>query len=131
MIKTIKNNKKTSIKNKTYKNKKNKVTSLQKREFIIAILKEWKKQSGGCHVKDTHTIYKGDYYLSLNKICDFYNHIHLILKNLNTHYYKYVMKKMDKDSNIIHSKEVKIDVLSDPKKVVRSMIKNNKDFIKL
>jgi len=129
MTKTIKNKTRT---NKTKTNKtrtnKNKVTSLKKREFIKAILKEWKLMEG-CYEKDTLTIYKGDYYLSLNKNVDFYNHIHVILKNLND--IKYVMKKIDKDNNIVHSQEIKIDLSSDPKKIVRSMIKNYKEFRKL
>ena len=74
------------------------------------------------------TIYKGDYYLSLNKNVDFYNHIHLILKNFND--IKYVMKKMGKDNKVVHSQQVKIDVLSEPKKIVRTMILRYKEFSK-
>jgi hypothetical protein len=119
MTKTIKNNKK--IKNKTRRN--------NKREFIKEILKKWKTITGGCYEKDKTTIYKGDYYLSFDIKCNFYNHIHLILNDMND--IKYVMKKMDKDNKIVHSQRFKINVLSHPKKIVNSMIKNFKDFNKL
>lgn len=110
------------------KNKTKRKQKIKKCEFIKAILKEWKKQTGVYYEKDQMTIYEGDYYLSLNKNVDFYNHIHLILKNFND--IKYVMKKMGKDNKVVHSQQVKIDVLSEPKKIVRHMIKNYKEFSK-
>jgi hypothetical protein len=136
MTKTIKKIFK-NIKNKTIRKKNYKLSSCKKREFIKAILKEWKNQTSGCYEKDKMTIYEGDYYLSFNKKCDFYNHIHLVLKNFsndkNIHNnFLYVMKKMDKkDNKIVHSPEIKINVLSDPKIVVRNMIINYKNFSKL
>jgi hypothetical protein len=115
-------------KNKTYK-----ITFVKKEKFIQSILKEWSKK--GHYKKDKITIYQDDYYLSLNKKDDFYNHIHLILKNFPTNHNShnniiYVMKKMDtKNKNaVVHSKEIKISVFSDPKKVVRNMIKKYKEF---
>jgi len=130
-IKNIKNNNK-----KTRRRKNIKITSVKKIEFIKEVLKEWKNQTGGCYEKDKISQYKDDYYLSLNKTCDFYNHIHLILKNFsndkNIHNnFIYVMKKMDKDKKVLHSPEIKINVLSDPKIIVRHMIKNYKEFSKL
>ena len=59
-------------KNKTRKH--NKVYFLQKQQFIQSILKEWIKV--GSYERDKMTIYKDDYYLSLHKKVDFYNHIH-------------------------------------------------------
>lgn len=124
MTKTIKH--KNKNKNKTIKHK---VSLLKKREFIKAILKEWIKQTNGFYEKDIITHYKNDYYLSFNKNGDFYNHIHLILNNLND--IKYVMKKMDiNDKKVIHSKGIKMNTFSDPVKVVRNMIKNYNHFKK-
>ena len=134
MTKTNKNNKKT-IKNKTRRKKS--ITFSKKREFIKEILKEWKKQTNGYFQRDKITQYTDDFYLSFNKNGYFYNHIHLILKNFkndkNIHNnFLYVLKKMDtKDNKIVHSPRFKINVLSDPKKVVYNMIKNFKDFSKL
>jgi len=131
MTKTIKKIFK-NIKNTTRRKK-----NIKKREFIKAILKEWKNQTSGCYEKDNMTIYEGDYYLSFNKKCDFYNHIHLVLKNFNNdknihnNHFLYVMKKMDKDNKVVHSPEIKINVMSDPKIVVRNMIKNYKNFSNL
>jgi hypothetical protein len=136
-IKNTKNITRKNIKNKTRKNTKNiKVTFIKKREFIKEILKQWKKQTGGCYEKDKKNIYEGDYYLSLNKTCDFYNHIHLVLKHFSNdknlkNNLLYVFKKMDKNNKVMHSPEIKINVLSDPKIVVRNMIINYKDFSKL
>lgn len=127
MKKTLKKYKNKNIKKTKTKNYN--TTSSKKKNFIKAILNEWKTLTGGYCEKDTMTIYKNDYYLSFNKIGDFNNHIHLILKNLND--IKYVMKKMDmKENKIVHSQEIKINTLSDPKKIVRSMIANYKDFSK-
>jgi hypothetical protein len=115
-------------KNKTYK-----ITFIKKQQFIKSILKEWSKN--GHYERDKTTIYQDDYYLSLNKKDDFYNHIHLILKHFPTNHNShnniiYVMKKMDtKNKNVIvHSKEIKISIFSDPKKVVRNMIQQYNKF---
>ena len=134
MTKTIKNkskkNKSKKNKSKKNKSKKNKTRRNNKRESIKIILKEWKTLTGCYYERDKTTIYKGDYYLSLNKKCDYNNHIHLILNDLND--IKYVMKKIDKkDNKIVHSKQIKINIFADPKKVVDSMIKNFKEFNKL
>jgi len=131
MTKTIKNKK--NIKNKT---RKNSITFSKKREFIKEILKEWKKQTNGNFQRDKITQYKDDFYLSFNRNGDFFNHIHLILKNFrndkNIHNnFLYVLKKMDKDNKIVHSSRFKINVLSNPKKVVHNMIDHYKEFINL
>ena len=136
MTKTIKKIFK-NIKNKTIRKKNYKLSSCKKREFIKAIFKEWKNQTNGNFQRDKISHYKDDYYLSLNKTNDFYNHIHLVLNNFNNdknihNNFLYVMKKMDKkDNKIVHSPEIKINVLSDPKIVVRNMIINYKNFSKL
>ena len=110
-------------KNKTYK-----VTHSKKKKFVQAILKEWSKV--GSYERDKMTIYEDDYYLSFHDKDDFYNHIHLILKNFhnNDNNIKYVMKKMDNQGKITHSKVIKISVFLDPKKVVHNMIQNYKEF---
>jgi len=120
------------------KTRKNKITFLQKKKFIEEILKEWKKQTRGHYEKDKLTIYKDDYYLSFSLHNNFYNHVHLILKDFNhTHNNHnniiYVIKKMDttKKNKIVHSKEIKINVFSEPKKVVRHMIQRYNEFTKL
>ena len=54
----------------------------KKQKLISEILEEWKKiPNGGAVDKDTTTIYKGDYYLSLNSD-DYYSHIHLIINDI-------------------------------------------------
>ena len=122
MTKTIKNK---TIKNKTIKNK-----TIKNKELIKAILKEWKNIKGGYYEKDKITIYENDYYLSLKKTKDFfYNHIHLILKNMND--IKYIMKKMDTDGKITHSQVIKINTLSNSKKIVHKMILDYKNFVKM
>jgi hypothetical protein len=114
-------------KNKTYK-----VTFTKKQNFIRGILKEWSKE--GYYERDKISIYHDDYYLSFNKKDDFYNHIHLILKNFSTDHNNhnniiYVMKKMDaKTGEIVHSKEIKLSIFSHPKKVVYNMIRRYKEF---
>jgi hypothetical protein len=111
----------------------NKVTFLKKKKFIQDILKEWKKQTYGHCERDKKTIYIDDYYLSFNNKDNFYNHIHLILKNFknnhNSNNIIYVMKKYDtKLSKIIHSKVIEISIFSDTEKVVSNMIKKYKEF---
>jgi len=106
----------------------------KKKQFIQVLLKEWKKQTHGHYEKDNMCIYEDDYYLSFSLHDNFYNHIHLILKNYkHKHNHAnnliYVMKKMDtKTGDILHSKVVKISIFSDPEKVVRNMIRNYKEF---
>ena len=66
----------------------------------------------------------------------FYYHIHLVLHNfVKTHSFYdnffYILKKYDTHKNkIIHSKEFKIGIFSDPKEVVKDMISEYKEFIK-
>jgi hypothetical protein len=116
-------------KNKTYK-----VTFTKKQKFIKAILKEWSKK--GNYERDKMTIYQNDYYLSFTKNVkyNYNNHIHLVLKNFSTDHNMhnnilYVIKKMDKKTgDIVHSKEIKISIFSDPKKVVYNMIRRYKEF---
>jgi hypothetical protein len=107
----------------------------KKKQFIQLLLKEWKKQTHGHYEKDNMSIYEDDYYLSFSLHDNFYNHIHLILKNYkhkqnDANNLIYVMKKMDikKNNDIVHSKVVKISIFSDPKKVVYNMIRRYKEF---
>jgi hypothetical protein len=118
---------KKNNKTKTKKNKK------IKKPFLQEILQEWKKQTGGIYEKDKMTKnYQGDYYLSFQKTSDFYNHVHLVLKHFPTnHTILYVFKKMDTQGEVKHSKEFNIRILRDPKKVVRIMIQQYKEFSKL
>jgi hypothetical protein len=116
--------------------KKRLITTHLKKKFIDNILSNWKKYTRGNVKKDTTTIYKNDYYLSFSKISDYFNHIHLVLHNNCTCYDNndnniiYVMKKFDKEKQqIIHSNEVKINIFSNPDKVVLNMIKNYDKFI--
>lgn len=114
------------------KNKTLKVPFTKKQQFIKAILKEWSKK--GYYERDNMTIYQDDYYLSFKKKEAFYNHIHLILKNFSTKHNNrnniiYVMKKIDpKTGDIVHSKEIKLNIFSDPKKVVNIIIRRYKEF---
>jgi hypothetical protein len=119
--------------NKTKKN--NKIIFTKKKQFIQDILKEWKKQTYGHYERDKMTIYEDDYYLSFKKKDDYYNHIHLILKNFKNNHNSnnniiYVMKKMDtKNKNgSVHSKVIKISIFSNPEKVVSNMIKKYEEF---
>ena len=135
--KTTKNKttKNKTTKNKTTKNKtfKNKLIN-KKTKFIQNILKEWKKQTTGFIEKDK-TIYKNDYYLDLNDKPNYNNHIHLILKNFAVNHNTndnilYMMKKYHiNDKKVIHSTPFKININSDPKIIVRDMIKNYDKFI--
>ena len=121
--------------NKTNKNKKLKITKDIKEKFINQILKEWKKQTNGRIKMDKNLEFKHDYYLLFTNYDDYNNHIHLLLKNF--HYNNntnnnilYVMKKYDKlTSNIIHSSGFKIDIFSNPSKIVYNMIQNYNKFI--
>jgi hypothetical protein len=84
--------------------------------------------------KDSNKMYKNDYYLSFSRTCDYYNHIHLVLHDYNCddnhNNIVYIMKKFDKEKKqIIHSKKVKINIFSNPDKVVLNMIKNYDKFI--
>ena len=118
------------------KTRKNNITFSKKKLFIEEILKEWKKQINGHYKRDKISIYKDDYYLSFDKKDNFYNHIHLILKDFTNNHNNhnniiYVMKKMDKKINaIVHSKVIKISIFSDPEKIVRNMIRRYNEFSK-
>jgi hypothetical protein len=126
---------KTKSKTKSKTIKKRTITIQLKTKFIHNILSSWKKYTSGNVTKDSTTIYKYDYYLSFSKIEDQFNHIHLILHNFhydnnNHNNIIYVMKKFDKEKQqIIHSKQIKINILSNPDKVVINMIKNYDKFI--
>jgi hypothetical protein len=116
--------------NKTRKH----VTFVRKNHFIQEILKEWVKQTHGHYKRDISSPYEDDYYLSFTKYHDYFNHIHVVLKkfkqNHNLHNnILYVMKKYDlKKEKVDHSKEIKINIFSDPAKIVHNMIKNYADF---
>lgn len=127
MTKTLK---KRIIKNKTLK-----ITLNKKNKFIKDLLKEWKKQTNGTITLDkSEEDYNGDYYLSIEKIDNYNNHIHLILHNFNKNHNSYnniiyVMKKINmKTSEILHSNAIKLNINSDPKKIVKNMIKNFNKF---
>jgi len=130
MTKTKKN---TIKKNRTYK--KNKITIKRKTKFIHEILKQWKKQTKGAIEKDKTTIYEYDYYLSFDKIPNRNNHIHLALKdfhyNDNIHNNLiYIMKKYDiNKSKIVHSQPIRINIFSEPAKIVNNMIIRYNKFI--
>ena len=123
----IKTKRKSIIsKNKTLKNNK---------KYINQILSEWKKQTNGNVHKDTTTIYKGDYYLSLSKHHEYNTHVHLITHN----FYKdddtkillpmkfgYLLKKYKN----IHSKPNIINKKINPKETVSIMIKKFNTFLK-
>jgi hypothetical protein len=135
--KTSKNNtyKNKTLKNKTLKNKtlKNKII-YKKTKFIQNILNEWKKQTSGFIEKDKEGRYKNDYYLDLNNAPNYNNHIHLILHNFSTNHNTRdilcMMKKFNiPDEKVIHSKPYKVNINSDPKKVVRNMIQKYDQFI--
>jgi hypothetical protein len=123
---------------KNIKYKKNttrkKITFDKKKKFIEEILKEWKKQTRGYYNVDKISIYLNDYYLYFEKKSSFYNHIHLVLKHFkNNHNLSnnilYVLKKYDtKKNKVIHSKEIKISIYSNPVLVVRNMIKRYVNF---
>ena len=99
----------------------------QKQKFISEINKEWKKiTNGGAVDKDTETIYKGDYYLSLNSD-DYYSHIHLIINNnifkipdenndVTCYNLCYMVKKYD-----LHSELYIIDQNKSPKTIAEDM----------
>jgi hypothetical protein len=114
------------------KTKKHNITKKRKQKFIHDIIANWKKIGGGV-TRDTTTIYKYDYYLTIGKSPDYNNHIHLVLKHFQYDHNKYdnlvyVMKKCRKNK-IIHSKSKKISIFSDPKIIVKHMFHNYKNFI--
>ena len=54
----------------------------QKQKFINELIEEWQKiTNGGAVIKDDHTNFKGDYYLS-NNFDNYYSHIHLIINDI-------------------------------------------------
>ncbi len=125
---------KTKSKTKSKTIKKRSITIQLKNKFIHNILSSWKKHTNGNIKKDSNKMYKYDYYLSFSKIHDSFNHIHLILHNFhydnNHNNIIYVIKKFDKEKQqIINSKEIKINIFSNPDKVVVNMIKNYDKFI--
>jgi len=132
MNKSRKNNK--NNKNNHNKTKKHHhITFFEKKKFIYSIINEWKKQTNGSYSIDKNTAYKYDYYLSFNKKGDYYNHIHIVLKNFpvnhNTHNnIVYVMKKYNIKTNQIEHSVVRISIFSDPYIVVRNMIKKYVKF---
>ena len=107
----------------------------KKRKLVGDIIKEWKK-TGGEVFRDSTTIYEYDYYLTLHKKSDYYNHIHLGLKHFHYNHNNhnniiYLMKKIknDKSTNIIiHSKPIHISIFSDPKIIVKHMRNNYNKF---
>jgi hypothetical protein len=125
---------KRHVMKKNNKTRKNKITFIEKNHFIQEILKEWVKQTHGHYKRDISSPYEDDYYLSFTKYHDYFNHIHVVLKkfkqNHNLHNnILYVMKKYDlKKEKVDHSKEIKINIFSDPAKIVHNMIKNYADF---
>ena len=126
---------KNTRRNKIKKNKTLKITKDNKKKFIKQLLKEWKKQTNGSFVMDTETEYKYDYYLLFSNYDDYNNHIHLILNklhyndNINNNIF-YMMKKYNKNtSRILHSNKFKINIFSEPAKIVYNMIQNYNEFI--
>ena len=121
--------------NKIKKNKTLKITNSKKTNFIHEIVKEWVIQTKGRVVMDKKTEYKYDYYLLFSNYDDYNNHIHLLLNNYhddhnNYNNIKYMLKKYDiKTKTIIHSKKYKINIFSDPVKIVYNMIENYNKFI--
>jgi hypothetical protein len=126
---------KNTRRNKIKKNKTLKITNDNKKNIIKQILKEWKKQTNGIFIMDTNTKYKYDYYLLFSNYDDYDNHIHLLLNNF--HYNNntnnnifYMMKKYNKiTARIVHSNKFKINIFSDPAKIVYNMIQNYNKFI--
>ena len=120
---------KNTRRNKIKKNKTLKITKDNKKKFIKQLLKEWEKQTNGRVVMDTKTKYKYDYYLLFSNYDDYDNHIHLLLNNINNNIF-YMMKKYNKNtSKIRHSNKFKINIFSDPAKIVYNMIQNYNEFI--
>jgi hypothetical protein len=126
---------KNTKRNKIKKNKTLKTTKDNKNRIVAQILKEWKKQTNGSFVMDTETEFKYDYYLLFSNYDDYNNHIHLILNkfhynnNINNNIF-YMMKKYNKNtSRIRHSNKLKINIFSDPAKIVYNMIQNYNEFI--
>ena len=119
---------KNTRRNKIKKNKTLKITKDNNKKIIKQILKEWKKQTNGRVVMDTKTEYKYDYYLLFSNYDDYDNHIHLLLNNTNNIFY--MMKKYNKNTlRILHSNKFKINICSDPAKIVYNMIQNYNEFI--
>lgn len=126
---------KNTRRNKIKKNKTLKITKDIKEKFIKQILKEWKKQTNGRIKMDKTSEFKYDYYLLFTNYDDYNNHIHLLLKkfhydNNTNNNILYIMKKYDKlTSNIIHSNAFKINIFSNPSKIVYNMIQKYNKFI--
>jgi len=126
---------KNTRRNKIKKNKTLKITRVNKKQFINQILKEWKKQTTGMIIMDTKRHYKYDYYLLFSNYNDYNNHIHLLLNNFHYNHninnnILYMMKKYDKStSKIVHSNKFKINIFSNPSKIVYNIIQNYNKFI--
>jgi len=131
---TCKTRKRSFRKNKKTKKNTKKTCRLtrvcKKNQFVKEILTNWRKQThGGCFEKDKTTQYINDYYLSLGKVCDYNNHIHVILDNYevkanhNKNTILYLMKKYNNTTGVIsHSPVVEISIYSEPAKVVKRML---------
>ena len=130
---TLKKHKKQMTRKKKTKNR-HSISYNTKHNFVKKLIQEWKKQTrGGCVEKDQTTIYINDYYLSLTKKCDYYNHIHLILHNFdkthdNHNNIIYLLKKR-LSNRVIHSNVFRISIFSVPAIIVKHMIKHYYDFV--
>lgn len=126
---------KNTRRNKIKKNKTLKIIKDDKKKFIKQLLKEWKKQTNGRVVMDTKTEFKYDYYLLFSNYNDYNNHIHLLINNFhynnnNINNIFYMMKKYNKNtSRIVHSNKFKINIFSNPAKIVYNMIQKYNEFI--
>jgi hypothetical protein len=135
--KSVKTKKRNDIytrnKSKSGKTKKRKITYSIKHTFINELLREWKEQTSGFVFMDQMGSYKNDYYLTFARKGGYNNHIHVILKNFNDNHNTrnicYMLKYLNKDTNeIVHSQEYKIIIYSNPKTVVKNMIRRYKKF---
>ena len=130
-----------TCKNKSYKNKscknktcKNKTRYEKRKNFVKNLLCEWKKQTDGNVKMDTTTQYVHDYYLSLTKINDKENHVHLALRHYNEKeniYKKYIrFGYIFKKYNNQHSSFKLISINDDPKKIIKIMIYEFKKYLR-
>jgi hypothetical protein len=129
----------TRKKSKTRKSKtrKNKNRNIKERQFVKNLLEEFKNKN--FYIKRTKIYgehhFKNDYYLSLNNIDNYDEHIHLILhnykKNKNNNYsFGYMFKKYNKShTHYIHSEYVKINIDDNCKKLALNIIKQYNKFL--
>ena len=95
----------------------------KKQKLISEILEEWKKiPNGGAVDKDTTTIYKGDYYLSISNVENRQSHIH-IMTNHRENDLCYLVKK-----NNLHSKLYFIDKNKTSRELVSEFLQNYNKF---